>query len=51
VNADHLLARHGEQPERIARAQIVLLHEGETLEIRQRPEVVRVNAGALALAP
>ena len=44
-------ARHGEQAERVVRAQVVLDREREMPQIRERAQVLRVHAGALALWP
>ena len=50
VDAHDLLARHGEDAEGVAVAQILLGGEGELGQVRQLPEVVRVHAGFVELA-
>ena len=44
MNAQHLLARHGEHAEGVVLAQVVLGGEGKLGEILERLQVVRVSA-------
>jgi hypothetical protein len=44
VNAAQLLARHGEQAERVARAQVVLARERDLLEVVECLELRQVPA-------
>ncbi len=47
MDAYHLLARHGKHSVRVVVTQILLVGEWETREIRQRPEIVWMNAGGV----
>jgi hypothetical protein len=49
VQARHLAARHGEQPEGVVVAQIQLGHEGELGEISQGVQIVRMHTLLKAL--
>ena len=51
VHAHDLLARHGEQPERIVGAQVGLGGEGELGEIGERVEIVGMHAGGVERLP
>ena len=47
MHARQFLARHGEHAEWIIRPQVLLAGERELREVTQRPEVIRMHAGAI----
>ena len=51
VDADDLLARDREHPERIVVAQVLLGRERKLREVRERLQVARMHAGGVELAP
>ena len=47
MDAGHIFARHGHEPQRVVLAQVRLGGEGQAAQVVQRPDFFRPDAGCL----